>query len=137
MEAVQKEMTEAINKATADHELRMRQLQDRVDAMERTVNEVVAKNKEEEQRMRKVSECACGSLHASRHRSIRFRPTSVLLWLIPISCFHRSAGEEPHGDGPERQDRPIRRGHGSKVRHLLNCAVAAVSILESGCLPNV
>jgi uncharacterized coiled-coil protein SlyX len=54
MEAVQKEMTEAINKATADHELRMRQLQDRVDAMERTVNEVVAKNKEEEQRMRKV-----------------------------------------------------------------------------------
>lgn len=54
MEAVQKEMTEAINKATADHELRMRQLQDRVDAMERNVAEVVAKNKEEEQRMRKV-----------------------------------------------------------------------------------
>lgn len=51
---MQKEMTEAINKATADHELRMRQLQDRVDAMERNVNEVVAKNKEEEQRMRKV-----------------------------------------------------------------------------------
>lgn len=51
---MQKEMTEAINKATADHELRMRQLQDRVDAMERSVNEVVSKNKEEEQRMRKV-----------------------------------------------------------------------------------
>jgi len=53
LEAVQKEMNEAINKATADHELRMRQLQDRVDAMERNVNEVVAKNKEEEQRLRK------------------------------------------------------------------------------------
>ena len=51
---MQKEMTEAINKATADHELRMRQLQDRVDAMERSVTEVVTKNKEEEQRMRKV-----------------------------------------------------------------------------------
>lgn len=46
-------MNEAINKASADHELRMRQLQDRVDAMERQVNEVVEKNKEEEQRMRK------------------------------------------------------------------------------------
>mmetsp|Transcript_21985 Transcript_21985/g.36827 ORF Transcript_21985/g.36827 Transcript_21985/m.36827 type:complete len:371 (+) Transcript_21985:73-1185(+) len=53
IESVQKEMNEAINKATADHELRMRQLQDRVDAMERNVNEVVAKNKEEEQRLRK------------------------------------------------------------------------------------
>lgn len=50
---MQKEMNEAINKATADHELRMRQLQDRVDSMERQVNEVVDKNKEEEQRMRK------------------------------------------------------------------------------------
>ena len=54
---MQKEMAEAINKATADHELRMRQLQDRVDAMERSVNEVVSKNKEEEQRMRKVHFC--------------------------------------------------------------------------------
>lgn len=50
---VQKEMNEAIAKATADHELRMRQLQDRVDAMERQVHEVVEKNKEEEQRMRR------------------------------------------------------------------------------------
>jgi predicted nucleic acid-binding Zn-ribbon protein len=49
----QKEMNEAIAKATADHELRMRQLQDRVDAMERQVHEVVEKNKEEEQRMRR------------------------------------------------------------------------------------
>jgi hypothetical protein len=66
MEAVQKEMTEAINKATADHELRMRQLQDRVDAMERTVNEVVAKNKEEEQRMRKVTNYALDLLFQLR-----------------------------------------------------------------------
>eukprot|EP01033_Poteriospumella_lacustris_P004924 gene4924-3523_t len=53
LEMVQKEMNEAIAKATADHELRMRQLQDRVDAMERQVHEVVEKNKEEEQRMRR------------------------------------------------------------------------------------
>lgn len=50
---MQKEMNEAINKATSDHELRMRQLQDRLDGMERQVNEVVEKNKEEEQRMRR------------------------------------------------------------------------------------
>jgi hypothetical protein len=46
-------MSEAVNKASADHELRMRQLQDRVDAMERQVNEVLDKNKEEEQKMRR------------------------------------------------------------------------------------
>lgn len=38
LDSVAKEMNEAINKATADHELRMRQLQDRVDSMDRTVN---------------------------------------------------------------------------------------------------
>jgi predicted nuclease with TOPRIM domain len=53
IEAVQKEMNEAINKATADHELKMRQLQDRVDALDRQVNEVIEKNKEEEQRLRR------------------------------------------------------------------------------------
>jgi len=36
-------MNEAINKATADHELRMRQLQDRVDTLERQVHEIVEK----------------------------------------------------------------------------------------------
>lgn len=46
-------MNEAINKATSDHELRMRQLQDRLESMERQVNEVVEKNKDEEQRLRK------------------------------------------------------------------------------------
>jgi hypothetical protein len=34
METVQKEMSEAVSKATADHELRMRQLQDQVDGEE-------------------------------------------------------------------------------------------------------
>ena len=33
MEAVQKDMNEAVNKATADHELRMKQLQDQVSAL--------------------------------------------------------------------------------------------------------
>jgi len=33
MEAVQKDMNEAVNKATADHELRMKQLQDQVTAL--------------------------------------------------------------------------------------------------------
>jgi len=46
-------MNEAINKATADHELRMRQLQDRVDGLERQVHEIVEKNKDEETKMRK------------------------------------------------------------------------------------
>ncbi len=50
---MQKETNEAVNKATSDHELRMRQLQDRLDAMDRQVTEVVGKNKEEEQRMRR------------------------------------------------------------------------------------
>lgn len=64
MDSVQKEMNEAINKATADHELRMRQLQDRVDAMERQVNEIVDKNKEEEQRMRREKSKLESSLNA-------------------------------------------------------------------------
>lgn len=50
---MQKEMSDAISKATADHELRMRQLQDQVDAMERQSAEVIEKNREEEQRLRK------------------------------------------------------------------------------------
>lgn len=53
IDSVQKEMNEAISKATADHELRMRQLQDSVDALDRQVGEVVDKNREEEQRLRR------------------------------------------------------------------------------------
>ena len=75
MEAVHKEVTEAINKATADHELRMRQLQDRVDAMERSVNEVVAKNKEEEQRMRKEK-------NQLRTREVMYTSRASTIWLM-------------------------------------------------------
>lgn len=64
IDTVQKEMNEAINKATADHELRMRQLQDRVDGMERQVKEVVEKNREEEQRLRKEKSRLENSLNA-------------------------------------------------------------------------
>lgn len=53
MDSVQKEMNDAIAKATADHELRMRQLQDQVDGMERQIAEVVERNKDEELRLRK------------------------------------------------------------------------------------
>ena len=53
IDSVQKEMNEAISKATADHELRMRQLQESVDGLERQVSEIVEKNREEEQRLRK------------------------------------------------------------------------------------
>jgi uncharacterized coiled-coil protein SlyX len=86
MEAVQKEMTEAINKATADHELRMRQLQDRVDAMERTVNEVVAKNKEEEQRMRKVTNYALDLLFQLRSSYSSQKTITFVLLMCVYSC---------------------------------------------------
>jgi hypothetical protein len=53
MDSVQKEMTDAISKATADHELRMRQLQDQVDGTERQIAEAVEKHKDEELKLRK------------------------------------------------------------------------------------
>jgi chromosome segregation ATPase len=53
LESVQREMTDAIGKATADHELRMRQLQDQLDSMERQTNECMDRNRDEEQKMRK------------------------------------------------------------------------------------
>jgi hypothetical protein len=53
MEGVQKEMADAISKATQDHELRMRQLQDQVDSMERQNGEIMDKNHEDEVKMRK------------------------------------------------------------------------------------
>jgi chromosome segregation ATPase len=52
-EAVNREMSEAITKATADHELRMKQLTDQVEGLERQLTEVMDRNKEEEQRLRK------------------------------------------------------------------------------------
>eukprot|EP01041_Mallomonas_annulata_P006202 gene6202-12568_t len=53
MEAVQKDMNEAVGKATADHDLRMKQLQDQVEGMERQLNELTERSREEELRLRK------------------------------------------------------------------------------------
>ena len=53
LETVQREMSEAIAKASADHEMRMRQLSDQVGGMQRQANETIEKNREEEQRLRK------------------------------------------------------------------------------------
>lgn len=53
LETVQREMSEAITKATTDHELRMRQLQDQVGGIERSAAETIERNREEEQRLRK------------------------------------------------------------------------------------
>ena len=53
LEAVNREMSEAISKATTDHELRLKQLTDQVEGLERQLSEVMERNKEEEQRLRK------------------------------------------------------------------------------------
>lgn len=64
LESVQKEMSDAISKATADHELRMRQLQDQVDGMERQSVEVMEKNRDEEYRLRREKTKAESALNA-------------------------------------------------------------------------
>lgn len=53
MESVQKDMNDAVSKATADHELRMKQLHEQVEGLERQLNEQADRNREEELRMRK------------------------------------------------------------------------------------
>jgi len=53
LETVQREMGDAVGKATTDHEIKMRQLQDQVGGLQRTVAETIEKNREEEQRLRK------------------------------------------------------------------------------------
>lgn len=53
LETVQREMSEAITKATTDHEVRMRQLQDQVGGLERTVADTIERNRDEESRLRK------------------------------------------------------------------------------------
>ena len=53
METVQSEMSEAIHKATTDHELKMKQLQDKLTVLEKKVKETVEKNKEEEVKLRR------------------------------------------------------------------------------------
>lgn len=52
-DAVNREMSEAISKANSDHELRMKQLTDQVEGLERQLNDIMEKNKEEESRLRK------------------------------------------------------------------------------------
>jgi len=64
LESVQKEMTDAIAKATTEHEMRMRQLQDQVDGFERSSTEVMDRNKEEEGRLRKDKGRAESALNA-------------------------------------------------------------------------
>jgi len=64
MASVHKDMSEAISKAMADHDLRMRQLQDQLDAMERQSMELTERNREEEQRMRKEKARAESALAA-------------------------------------------------------------------------
>merc|ERR1711991_780737 len=53
LETVQRDMSEAIAKAASDHELRVRQLQDQLDNLERQSNEVIEKNRDDEQKLRK------------------------------------------------------------------------------------
>ena len=53
LETVQSEMSEAMTKASADHDMRMRQLSDQVGGMQRQAAETIEKNREEEQRLRK------------------------------------------------------------------------------------
>ena len=52
-EAVNREMSEAISKASSDHTLRIKQLKDQVMGLEREYTEVMDRNKDEEQRLRK------------------------------------------------------------------------------------
>lgn len=63
METVQSEMSDAINKATNDHEVKMKQLTEKVAMLEKKVKEVVEKNKEEEQKMRKEKSRTEGALN--------------------------------------------------------------------------
>lgn len=53
LETVERDMSEAITKAAADHDVRLRQLQDQVGGMQRAATETIEKNRDEEQRMRK------------------------------------------------------------------------------------
>jgi hypothetical protein len=80
LETVQREMSDAIAKATSDHDLRMRQLQGSLDSTERLLADMTEKNREEEQRMRKEKNRSEATLNAkiasydedmlSRHRML-------------------------------------------------------------------
>ena len=64
LDNVQREMTDAIAKATSDHDLRMRQLQSSLDQTERGLVELMERNREEEQRMRKEKNRSEAALNA-------------------------------------------------------------------------
>ena len=63
IDGINKDMNESITKIIADHELRMRQLQDLVDGLERQCVEMSEKNKDDEQRLRKEKTRAENSLN--------------------------------------------------------------------------
>lgn len=50
---IQREMDDAIKKATSDHESRMKQLKEQIDAMEKRYADIMDKNKDEEVRLRR------------------------------------------------------------------------------------
>ena len=64
IDGINKDMNESIAKIIADHELRMRQLQDLVDGLERQCVEMSEKNKDDEQRLRKEKTRAENSLNS-------------------------------------------------------------------------
>jgi len=80
LDTVQRDMSEAISKAASDHELRMRQLQDQLDNLERQYTEVFERNREEEQRLRKEktrSEHLLSSKIASYDEDMETRRTTL------------------------------------------------------------
>jgi hypothetical protein len=64
VEAVNKEMAEAIAKHTSDHEIRMKHLQDQLEGLGRNLQEVTERNREEELRLRKEKTRAENALAA-------------------------------------------------------------------------
>lgn len=63
IETVQNEMSDAINKATSDHDVKMKQLTEKVAMLEKKAKQVVDTNKEEEQKMRKEKSRTEGALN--------------------------------------------------------------------------
>jgi hypothetical protein len=64
LDSVKRGLEEAVSKATADHELRMRQLQDQIDGLSRTYAEAAENNHEKEVKLRKDKAKAESALSA-------------------------------------------------------------------------
>lgn len=64
LDLIHKDTSEAIAKATGDHEQRMRQLQDTVDALEKQLSEAITKNRLDETQLRKDKSRAEKELNA-------------------------------------------------------------------------